>query len=135
MSPKPIDDLNITEVGALPDEGPVVMVNLVRLRERSLDGNGSGWDAYKRYSAIVIKMIKARGGTVLWAGHRDTVALGRVYGHQWHYVVLIRYPSRAAFLDMMTSAEYAAANTHRVNGAAEHVILAMRESYSKFAQQ
>ncbi|HUN50573.1 MAG TPA: DUF1330 domain-containing protein [Candidatus Sulfotelmatobacter sp.] len=133
MSPKAIDDLNIAEVGALPDEGPVVMVNLVRLRERSLDGKGSGWDAYKRYSAVVIKMIKARGGTVLWAGHRDTVALGRLYGHQWHYVVLIRYPSRAAFLDMMTSAEYAAANTHRINGAAEHVILATREAYSKLA--
>jgi hypothetical protein len=37
-------------VRSLPDEGPVVMVNLVRFRERSLDGNCSGWDAYSRYS-------------------------------------------------------------------------------------
>src|SRR4051812_49094486 len=43
-------DLNEDFVRSLPDEGPVVMVNLVRFRERSLDGQGSGWDAYSRYS-------------------------------------------------------------------------------------
>ena len=42
--------LNEAFVRGLPDEGPVVMVNLVRFRERSLDGNGTGWEAYSRYS-------------------------------------------------------------------------------------
>jgi len=27
----------------------------------SLDGDGSGWDAYLRYSALTVPMIKARG--------------------------------------------------------------------------
>ncbi len=57
-----IDDLNDDALRALPDDAPVVMLNLMRFRERSLDGNGSGWDAYLRYSALSIKQIKAVGG-------------------------------------------------------------------------
>ena len=34
----------------LDQHAPVVMLNLMRFREKSLDGNGSGWDAYLRYS-------------------------------------------------------------------------------------
>ena len=52
------------------------MLNLIRFHERSLDGNGSGWDAYKRYSALTVPMIKARGGTLLWTGDAKTLALG-----------------------------------------------------------
>ena len=62
-----VDLLNIKGLNEL-DEGPVVMLNLMRFRERSLDGNGSGWDAYKRYSALTVPMIKARGGTLIWTG-------------------------------------------------------------------
>jgi hypothetical protein len=34
----------------LPPDQPIVMLNLVKLRARSADGDGSGWDAYLRYS-------------------------------------------------------------------------------------
>jgi uncharacterized protein (DUF1330 family) len=128
-----LDLLNETTLRNLPDQGPVVMVNLVRFRERSLDGDGSGWDAYQRYSAAVMPLIKTREGTVLWAGRAEAVALGVLEGNRWDYVVLVRYPSRAAFLDMITSEDYAKANVHRLNGAADHLILSTSESYSKFA--
>ena len=127
-----IDALNESELGALPDAGPVTMLNLMRFRERSRDGNGSGWDAYLRYSALTIKLIKARGGTIIWAGEAEAVALGIPDKHRWDYVALVRYPSRAAFLDMMNSPDYATANTERENGCADHVILALRETYLKF---
>ena len=117
---------------ALPDEGPVTMLNLMRFRGQSLDGNGSGWDAYLRYSALAIKLIKARGGTIVWTGEAQAVALGLPEAHRWDYVALVRYPSRAAFLDMMHSAEYAVANAERENGCLDHAIVAMRETYRKF---
>src|SRR5882757_7651371 len=60
-----IDHLNIGTLSALPDDAPVVMLNLMRFRDQSLDGKGSGWDAYLRYSALAIKLIKARGGTII----------------------------------------------------------------------
>jgi uncharacterized protein (DUF1330 family) len=127
-----IDHLNEQALKALPDDGPVTMLNLMRFREHSLDGSGSGWDAYLRYSALTIKLIKARGGTIIWTGTAEAVALGVPDQHRWDYVALVRYPSRAAFLDMMTSAEYAAANVERENGCADHAIIAVSETYRKF---
>jgi hypothetical protein len=46
-----VDLLNVKGLQTLDPKAPVVMVNLMRFRERSLDGDGSGWDAYLRYSA------------------------------------------------------------------------------------
>ena len=58
-----VDLLNVKGLRELDPSAPVVMVNLMRFRERSRDGCGSGWDAYLRYSALTVPMIKARGGT------------------------------------------------------------------------
>jgi uncharacterized protein (DUF1330 family) len=128
-----VDLLNIEDLKALDQQGPVVMVNLMRFHERSLDGDGSGWDAYLRYSALTVPMIKARGGTLLWTGDAKAVALGPQQDNQWDYVALVYYPSLAAFIDMMTSADYETlSDPHRRNGCAEHVIIATSEAYSKF---
>ena len=127
-----IEHLNEEALKALPDDAPVVMLNLMRFRESSLDGNGSGWDAYLRYSTLTIKLIKAQGGTIIWTGDAEAVALGVPDQHRWDYVALVRYPSRAAFLTMMTSPDYAKANVERDNGCADHAIVATRETYRKF---
>lgn len=125
--------LNIEGLAALDAQAPVVMLNLMRFHPRSLDGDGSGWDAYLRYSAITVPMIKARGGTLLWTGEAETIALGPQAGNDWDFVALVYYPSVSAFRDMMTSEAYERdADPHRVNGCAEHVIIATREAYSKF---
>lgn len=118
-------EINAELIGSLPDAGPVVMVNLLRLRDRA---------AYKRYSELAMPLIRARGGTVLWAGNGEAVAFGDPRADRWDYVVLVRYPSRAAFLDMVRSPEYAAANAHREQAVATHVILAAAETYSKMKQ-
>jgi len=72
-----VDLLDIEGLKELEHQGPIVMVNLMRFHARSLDGDGSGWDAYLRYSALTVPMIKARGGTLLWTGNAKAVALGR----------------------------------------------------------
>ncbi|MGQ0580508.1 MAG: DUF1330 domain-containing protein [Reyranella sp.] len=129
--PATVEHLNIEALSALPDDAPVTMLNLMRFRNRSLDGNGSGWDAYLRYSALAIKSIKAHGGTITWTGMAEAVALGLPDGNRWDYVALVRYPSRAAFVAMMTSTDYARANVERENGCAAHTILAIRETYNR----
>ncbi|MDO9298471.1 DUF1330 domain-containing protein [Bradyrhizobium sp.] len=128
-----VDLLNITGLKELEQQEPVVMVNLMRFHDRSLDGDGSGWDAYLRYSALTVPMIKARGGTLLWTGDAKAVALGQQHGNQWDYLALVYYPSVAAFVDMMTSEDYETrCDPHRRHGCAEHVIIATAEAYSKF---
>ncbi len=128
-----VDLLNVKGLQEFDLQAPVVMVNLMRFRERSLDGDGSGWDAYRRYSALTVPMIKERGGTLLWTGDAKAVALGAQDGNQWDYLALVYYPTVAAFIDMMTSEDYEQrCDPHRTNGCAEHVIIATKEAYSKF---
>ncbi len=118
-------EANAELIARLPDAGPVVMVNLLRLRDRA---------AYRRYGELTMPLIRARGGTVLWAGNGEAVAFGDAQSDRWDYVVLVRYPSRAAFLDMPHSREYAAANVQREQAVERHVILAAAETYSKMPQ-
>jgi uncharacterized protein (DUF1330 family) len=131
MTSKP-KELNEGFIRELADPGPVVMVNLVRFLARAADDSGSGWDAYLRYSQATMPLIKACGGTVLWAGKAEGAAFGNLDAQAWDYVVLVRYPSRKAFLSMVTSTDYARANVHRENAVADHVILSCTETYSKF---
>jgi len=125
-------ELNEAFVRSLPDYGPVVMVNLLRFKKKSVDGDGSGWNAYQRYSKAISPLLKGVGGTILWAGDAEGAAYGDLSARQWEFVVLVRYPSRKAFLAMVTSPEYAQANVHRENGVEDHLILAATETYSKF---
>ena len=128
-----VDMLNVRGLEALDRQAPVVMVNLMRFRERSLDGDGSGRDAYLRYSALTVPMIKARGGTLLWTGDAKAVALGEEAGNAWDYLALVYYPTVAAFIEMMTSGDYETrCDPHRTNGCVAHVIIATSEAYSKF---
>ena len=119
-------EVNAELIASLPDTGPVIMVNMLRLRNRA---------AYKRYSELTMPLIKARGGTVLWAGDGEAVAYGDPQADHWDYVVLVRYPSRQAFLDMTRSPEYAAANLYREQAVTKHLIVASTETYSKLMQK
>ena len=118
---------------SVADDGtPVVMLNLVAYRPDATDGSGSGLDAYLRYSRGFVRLLKACGGTILWAGDVTGVALGDDGADDWDYAVLVQYPSRAAFVEVMTSADYAAINPHRLAGLRKHIILPVSETYSKF---
>lgn len=116
------EEANAKLIASLPDTGPVVMVNMLRLRDPQ---------AYKRYSELTMPLIKARGGTVLWAGNGEAVAFGDPKADHWDYMVLVRYPSRASFVEMLNSPEYQQANKLREQGVERHVIMASSETYSK----
>lgn len=127
-----VQGLNIDTIRALPQKEPVVMVNLMRFHARSLDGQGSGWDAYLRYSKATSPLIKARGGSIIWAGTVDATAVGDAERHHWDYIALVFYPTRAAFLDMLTCNAYETVSEPlRRAACAEHVIVATTEAYSK----
>jgi uncharacterized protein (DUF1330 family) len=127
------EPLHVEALRALGPEAPVTMLNLMKFRARSRDGDGSGWDAYLRYSKHTAPLLKARGATIVWAGNAETVALGAQAEGDWDYVALVWYPRPTAFLDMMQSPEYAVGNAHRENGTERHVILALHTTYAKLA--
>ena len=123
----------IEDLRALPDSKPVVMANLCKYRDLSSDGDGTGRDAYLRYSRGVISLLKERGGTILWAGNVETIALGLAQDGDWDFIVLVQYPTPEAFIDMMTSADYAKCNVHRLNGLERHTIIAVNEQFSRYS--
>lgn len=100
--------------------GPIVMVNLLKFRERAQypdgrDGHLSGRDAYLRYGAAFMPVLRAAGGRVLFAGEVTCLSLGLVES-LWDEVALAEYPSRAAFLRLMESPEYREIAVHRAAG-------------------
>ena len=63
------------------------------------------------YSDEVVKMVEDRGGRVLWTGRPEHVLIGDAEGDGWDLVALVSYPSRSAFIDMVTSPTYERAHT------------------------
>ena len=61
----------------------------------------------------------------------EAMAPGVPADNRWDYAALVHYPSRAAFIDMMTSPDDERANAERGNGCAAHAIIAIRETYNK----
>jgi uncharacterized protein (DUF1330 family) len=117
-------------------DGEVVMINLLhfaRADEASPSAGDAGDEgpaasggagAYREYSDQVIKMVEARGGKVIWTGRPENVLIGDSDADDWDLVALVSYPSRTAFIDMVTSPNYEEAHTHRERGLDRSVLLA-----------
>lgn len=128
-----IEDLHVTTVEALAPDQPVVMLNLMKFYDKSLDGDGSGWDAYLRYSKLANKCIRDRGARIVWAGEVNGASLGPEVHGDWDFTALVTYPTPDAFLAMLRSEEYQIANGHRENGCAAHLIMAVNETFNGLA--
>lgn len=81
------------------EDGPVVMLNLLRFLP---DG---GRERYGEYGAAVAPLLEAAGARVVYAGAPATALLG---DDSWHMVLLVEYPTRQAFLEMIGSDGYKA---------------------------
>jgi uncharacterized protein (DUF1330 family) len=105
-----------------PEDGPFVMVNLLKFKDHAEYPDGSdatltGREAYARYGAAVQACLAAVGGSSVYAGAVSELMIGEME-EMWDMVALARYPSRAAMLAMVQSPEYQAIEKHRVAGLA-----------------
>ena len=95
--------------------GPVVMLNLLRFRP---DG---GRERYAEYVAHFRATTSQFGVEVLYLGDGST-ALVAEPGQAWDAVLLVRYPSRQAFSDMVRDPDYQR-GTHLRSGALVEAVL------------
>jgi uncharacterized protein (DUF1330 family) len=98
------------------DDGPIVMLNLLRFKERAggidaADGI-SGVEAYARYGEGAVPFLKRVGGRILWSGTAEQSVIGPEAA-EWDMVLVVEYPSRAAFLQMTSDPDYQAIHRHR----------------------
>jgi len=68
--------------------------------------------------------VEDRGGRVVWMGKPIGVFIGDVDANEWDAIALVAYPSRQAFLDMVSTREYGEAHSHREAGLADTVLIA-----------
>lgn len=77
----------------------MVMLNLLSFQPEE------GRERYEEYGAAVAPLLAKAGGRIVFLGEPASVLLGE---ESWDLVVLVEYPTRQAFLDMIGSSEYQA---------------------------
>lgn len=107
----------IEELASSPESGPVVMINLLRFRP---DGGAA---SYAHYGEGVMPCLERARARVLWQGRPETVVIGEG-ADLWDAVVLVEYPSRKAFLEMVSSDEYQAIAGRRTEALADSRLIA-----------
>ena len=108
-------------------EGPVVMVNLLKFRERAVYSDGrpddsSGAEAYMRYADRMRAIVESAGGRLLFSGDVKGLIVG-VAEELWDVVGLVEYPSVAEFRRITTSPEVQAIGVHREAGLAGQLLI------------
>jgi uncharacterized protein (DUF1330 family) len=129
------DEQQFAEIAGLagtPDDGPIVMLNLNRYRERAqydgdvpdgLESDVSGQEAYLRYGVVAVATLARVGGAVLWQADAKLTAVGDETD-RYDEVVAVWYPSFAAFMKLATDPEILAARAHRSAGLERAALIA-----------
>ena len=94
----------LQEMLASKEEDPVVMVNLMKIKDQ---------DELDRYVQMVAPLIVELGGSFEFS---RPVAGNIVGDADWDTIALVRYPSRRAFAEMQLSDAYTIAVPHRIAG-------------------
>jgi uncharacterized protein (DUF1330 family) len=79
------------------EDSAVTMLNLLEFKPEG------GRERYAEYGAAVAPLLERAGGRVVFAGDGNPALLG---DGSWDMVLLVEYPSRKAFLEMVGSEEY-----------------------------
>ncbi|MBV8181306.1 MAG: DUF1330 domain-containing protein [Mycobacterium sp.] len=94
-------------LAARPADAPVVMVNLLKFNK------GGGLESYLQYGREVAPHLERVGATIRYGGTAPAVIIGDGERPWWDAILIVEYPSPAAFIDMVTTEEYAKVHEHR----------------------
>ena len=116
----PVGDEQTKAMRKAGPAGPIIMVNLLKYRDKAEYPDGrktdlTGREAYAIYGQAVAKLVEAHGGRIIFSGNVSHLTIG-VVDELWDDVALAEYPNRGALLAMSTSAAYAEIAPHREAG-------------------
>jgi uncharacterized protein (DUF1330 family) len=97
----------ITALMSRPADAPVVMVNLLKFKEIG------GLEHYLQYGQEVAPHLERVGATVRYGGAAPAVIIGDGERPWWDVILIVEYPTPAAFIEMVTTEEYAKVHEHR----------------------
>jgi len=102
-------------------EGPIHMLNLVRLRALADYPGGraaTGIEAYAAYGRESAPVFARLGGRIVWQGKFELMLIGPA-GERWDLCFIAEYPSVAAFVEMIRDPVYREAVKHRQAAVAD----------------
>lgn len=110
-------------------EGPVSMLNLLKFKERAEYEDGratslTGQEAYQRYGEQMRRFVESKGGRFIFAGQVNQLMLGEVDA-LWDMAAIVEYPSKEAFVEIISSAEVAEFGIHRTAGLEGQLLIAI----------
>ena len=116
--------------------GPVHMLNLVRLRHTAVYQDGtmvSGAEAYAAYGRESAPIFKRVGGRIVWSGEFELNLIGPE-NEIWDIAFIAEYPSGDAFVEMVKDPDYQKAVVHRTAAVLDSRLLRMepKDSEDKF---
>jgi uncharacterized protein (DUF1330 family) len=97
----------IAALTARPGDAPVLMVNLLKFK------TAGGLESYQRYGWEVAPHLERVGATVRYAGTAPAIVIGEGERPWWDAILIVEYPTPQAFIDMVTTPEYAQVHEHR----------------------
>jgi len=109
---------------------PIVMLNLNKYRDRAAyddpgpDDDLSGREAYLRYGGVALRAMAEVGAQILWMAPAEQVFAGCEH-EQYDEALLVWYPSRGAFLQMLGLDWYREALVHRNAALAQASVIAL----------
>ena len=115
LTPEPPSEEGFADVSGRLDEGPVTMLNLLAFKP-------DGERHYETYAREVQAHLDAVGAKALYAGKAAAFVVGDGPQPWWDAIVVVEYPTPAAFVTMVTGESYADVHVHRAN-ALEHAEL------------
>jgi uncharacterized protein (DUF1330 family) len=118
---------------ALPREGVIHMLNLVRFRDHAAypenhpdAGAGrTGREAYRAYAAASAPAFARVGGRQVWLAAPELTLIGPEE-ERWDLCFVAEYPSADAFIAMLRDPEYRAAVVHRQAAVADSRLARVR---------
>ena len=113
MNPGALDELS-----KVPDGQPFAIINLLLYKEWAEYPEGTvtdkltGQEAYERYSELSIPFVNKVGGVPIWRGNFGVNLIGPD-DEQLDEVLIMQYPRRSAFEQMLADPEYQSILFHR----------------------
>jgi uncharacterized protein (DUF1330 family) len=97
--PETLNEGDLAAFAGRASDGPVFMLNLLEFLPEG------GAERYAEYGNAVAPILEGVGGRPVFAGEPAESLIGE---GSWDLMVLVEYPTRQAFLDMVSSAAYQA---------------------------
>lgn len=108
-------------------EGPIHMLNLIRLNDVATYDDGTtmaGSEAYAAYARESGPIFQALGGRQIWAGKPELMVIGPE-AEVWDLAFIAEYPSVQAFVTMLRDPDYRKAVRHRQAAVADSRLIRM----------